>query len=448
MKTSANRARFALLSTFILSLFTYSSPLLASDPIPAPKQKKPIAIIGATIHTLSGADVQGGTIVFDKGKIVSVGVGVPIPADAEKVDATGKHVYPGLIDASTTLGLYEIGSVRGTLDMAETGPLNPNARAEVAVNPESELIPVARSNGIAIAASSPEGGLISGTIAAIMTDGWTGDEMTLRAPLGLVVNWPQMSYVPNSFSRQTKEEWLKQRDDQLKSLRKAFADARAYATAKKAENQKGIPYHDTDSRWEAMIPVLEGKIPVFVHADDLSQIQAAITWSEEEQVKIVLVGGHDAWRVAEQLVAKHTPVIVNEIQSAPLQAWEPYDLVFSLPKRLKDAGVAFCISGSSDPSFSRNVPYQAATAAAYGLSKEDAIKSITLYAAQVLGIADRVGSLEVGKDATLFISTGDPLEPSSTVEQLYIEGKKVDMRDKHKQLYEKYREKYKQVGGQ
>ncbi len=421
---------------------------LPSDPVPAPKQKKPIVLIGGTIHTVSGLDIANGSVLFDKGKIVAVGTTVPTPADAERVDITGKHVYPGLIDASTTMGLTEIGSVRGTIDIDETGTINPSIHAEVAVNPESELFPVARSNGIAVTATSPAGGLISGTAAAIMTDGWTGEEMTLRAPLGLIVNWPAMTYVPGPFARQTKEDWLKQRDEQLKSLRNAFASARAYMMAKKSESQKGVRYHETDSRWEAMIPVLEGKIPALVRANELSQIQAAVTWAAEEGVKLVIVGGRDSWRVTDQLFAKHIPGILTDVQSAPSRRWEDYDLIFSLPRRLKDAGILFCITGNSDASFSRDVPYQAANAAAYGLSKEDAIKSITLFAAQILGIADKVGSIEVGKDATLIITSGDPLEPSTTVEQLYLQGKKVDMRDKHKQLYLKYREKYKQAAGQ
>jgi imidazolonepropionase-like amidohydrolase len=396
------------------------------------------------IHTVSGDVIANGTIVFDKGKITAVGTTVSVPSDAERVDVSGKHIYPGIIDSKTDLGLTEIGSVRGTLDIVETGTINPNTRAEVAVNPESELIPVARSGGITVAATSPGGGIISGTAAAIVLDGWTWEELTLKAPLALVVNWPTMTYVQNPFSRQTKEEWQKQRDEQLKSLRDAFAAARSYMVAKKAEQQRGVPYHETDSRWEAMIPVLEGKVPVWVNAQELSQIQAAITWAEQENVKLVIVGGRDSWRVAAQLKAKDIPVIITDIQNAG-RRWEDYDVVFTLPRKLKDAGVRFCITGEGSASNSRNIAYHAANAAAYGLSKDDALKSVTLYAAQILGIANRVGSLEVGKDATLIVTNGDPLEIETNVEQVFIQGKKCDMRDKHKQLYGKYQEKYKQL---
>ena len=449
MKTSMNQIlrpenRFRM-GILLLSFLMFSAHRgFASDPVPAAKQKKPIALVGGMIHTVSGEVIQNGTIVFDKGKITALGANVSVPSGAERIDVTGKHVYPGIIDSKSDMGLTEIGSVRGTMDVVETGTVNPNARAEVALNPESELIPVARSGGITVVATMPGGGLVSGTAAAIMLDGWTWEELTLKAPLGLVVNWPGMTFVQSPFSRQTKEEWQKQRDDQLKALRDAFAAARAYSQAKKAEQQRGVQYHETDSRWEPMVPVLEGKVPVWVNANEMTQIQAAITWAEQEGVKLVIVGGRDSWRVATQLKAKDIPVILTDIQNVG-RRWEDYDVVFSLPKKLKDAGVRFCITGDGSASNSRNTAYHAANAAAYGLSNDDALKSVTLYAAQILGIADRVGSLEVGKDATLIITNGDPLEIETNVEQVFIQGKKSDMRDKHKQLYEKYKEKYNQL---
>lgn len=429
----------------IVGILVFAGGALASDPIPAPKQKKPIALIGGTIYTVSGEVISGGTVVFDKGVITAVGTNVAIPADAERVDVKGKSVYPGLVDAYSIMGLTEIGSVRGTLDYNETGDVNPNARAEVAVHPESELIPVARSGGIAITGSSPMGGLIAGTSAAIMMDGWTWEDMTLKAPVGLVVNWPAMVYTPSPFSRQSKEEWTKNRDARLKTLMESFESARAYMVAKKAERQRGVPYHETDVRWEAMIPVLEGKVPVWVQANELTQIQAAITWAERENVKLVLVGGRDAWRITSQLKAKSIPVIVVDVLNSPSRRWEGYDLVYSLPKKLKDAGILFCISGDTDPSNARNLNHHAATAAAFGLSKEDALRAITLDAARVLGIDTLVGSIEPGKQATLMVVSGDILELNSTVDQLYIQGKTIDMRDMHKQLYEKYTEKYRQI---
>jgi imidazolonepropionase-like amidohydrolase len=432
----------------LISVFLCSACALASDAIPAAKQKKPIALIGGTIHTVSGAVLENATILFDKGRIVALGMNVSIPANAERINVAGKHVYPGIIDSYTSMGLTEIGSVRGTIDQSETGLINPNVRVEVAVNPESDLIPVARANGVAITATMPSGGLISGLGAALMLDGWTWEDLTLKRGIGLVVNWPSMVYTPSPRFRVTKEEWQKQRDDQLKALREAFADARAYMTARAAEKQKGVPVHDSDPRWQAMIPVLQGTIPVFVEANELTQIQSAITWAGNEGVKLVLVGGRDAWMVRDQLKAKDIPVIITDIQSPPSRIWQGYNEVFTLPMRLQQAGVRFCITGEGSPSNSRNTAYHAANAAAYGLPKDEALKSVTLYAAQILGIADKVGSLEVGKDATLIVTTGDPLEPQSVTESMFIQGKKIDLNNKHQQLYLKYKEKYRQLSTQ
>lgn len=429
--------RFALVAALV--------PFLAfgSDPIPAPKQKKPIALIGGTIHTVGGTVLEKATVLFDKGMIIAVGTDVAIPAEAERIDVSGKSVYPGLIDAYSIMGLTEIGSVRGTLDYREAGDINPNARAEVAVHPESELIPVARSGGVAITGTTPMGGLIPGTSAAIMMDGWTWEDLTLRAPVGLTVSWPAMTYRPGS--RQSREEWTKNRDEQLKRLNDAFANARAYRTAKKAEQQKGVPYHETDLRWEAMMPVLEGMVPVWVYANELTQIQSAMNWAEREKVRLVIVGGRDSWRIADLLKTRNIPVVVVNILTSPSRRWEGYDMMYSLPKKLKDAGVLFCIAGDTDPSNARNLNHHAATAAAFGLSREEALRAITLDAARIMGIDGMVGSIEPGKQATLMVVQGDILELGSTVEQMYIQGKTIDMRDMHKQLYEKYTEKYRQL---
>ena len=389
--------------------------------------------------------IEGGTVVFDKGKITAVGVGVKIPDGAEQVDVRGKSVYPGMIAAFSNIGLTEIGSVRGTLDMSETGDINPNVRAEVAFQPESELIPVARSGGIAIAVSTPTGGLIAGTSAAMMMDGWTWEEMCLKAPVALHIDWPAMVWRPSPFSRQSKEAWEKYKDEQLKRLNEAVADARAYRTAKVAEQLKGVAYHDVDMRWEAMMPVLDGKVPVLVAANELSEIQSALAWAEREHLKLILLGGRDAWMIADELKSKTVPVVVTEVQAAPSRRWEPYDEAFTLPNRLFQAGVRFCIAGEYEGTQARDLPHQAATAAAYGLPKTEALRAVTLSAAEILGLAERVGSIEVGKDATLFVADGDPLELSTHIEQLYIGGKTIDMRDKHKQLYEKYRAKYRQL---
>jgi len=416
-----------------------------NDQIPAKPQQRPIALIGGTIHPISGPDIANGTILFDKGKIAAIGTNVSLPPNVEKINITGKHVYPGMIETNSQLGLMEIDAVRATLDVSEAGSINPNARAEVAVNPESERIPVARVNGVLIAHIVPQGGLLSGRSAAMMLDGWTWEDMTLKTPVGVIVNWPRMTVNRSPRAQQSEEEQKKNIEQQIKSLKLVFTEARAYALAKKAEAQKGVAYHPFDARWEAMRSVFDSGMPVFVNANEIKQIQAAVDWATQEGIKIVIVGGKDSWRVAELLKRKDIPVIVGPVHDTPTRDWEDYDAAFTVARKLHESGVHFCISGGSDSGNDRNLPYQAATAAAFGLPRDEALKAITLYAAQILGIADRVGSLEIGKDATLFVTSGDPLETFSNVERAYIQGRTIDLTNKHRKLYEKYQEKYLQL---
>jgi len=410
--------------------------------MPGKTQDHPIVIVNATIHPVSGADILNGMILFDKGKIVALGASITVPPNAEKIDAQGGHVYPGLIDAASTIGLVESEEVRATRDLSEVGGINPNTRAEVAFNPESQMIPVVRANGITVAVSMMSGGVISGSAAAMMMDGWTWEDMTLRAPVGMVVNWPNMVINRSQFERRSEDDQKKERDKQLNELRDAFKDARAYLKAKHAETNGGVPYHNVDVRWDAMEPVLDGKIPVLMNADELTQIEAAVAWADQEHVKLVIVGGYDSWRTADLLKARGVAVIVQPIQRLPYRTFEAYDQAQKLPNELLNAGVKFCIAGEGGYYNERNVPYHAAMAAGHGLPKAEALKSITIYAAQILGIDDRVGSLEVGKDATLIITTGDPLEISSNVTREFIQGRDVALSSHHTRLYDKYKEKY------
>jgi len=417
------------------------SAALASTQIPAPAQDRPIALIGGTVHTVDGDDINGGTVIFDNGRITAVGTNVSVPANAERIDVAGKHVYPGLIDADTYIGLTEIGSVRATEDRSETGSINPNARAEVAVNPESELIPVARSNGVTSVLTLPSGGVISGMGAVLNLDGWTWEDMTLRAPVAMRVNWPRMTTITAWWMRESEEDQLKQRDKNLKEIQQAFDDARAYMIARRANGSA----HEHDARWEAMIPVLEGKLPVVVDADQLEQIQAAVAFAERENIKLIVLGGYDAPHCTELLKRRDIPVIIQGINRLPQRNDDPFDDPFTVPDRLRKAGVRYCITegGASNV---RNLPYQAAKAASYGLPKDEALKAITLYPAQIIGVADRIGSLTVGKDANIIVSDGDIMETPTNVEMEFISGRKTDLSDKQKILWEKYKEKYRRQG--
>lgn len=423
----------------------FQNNLVASDEVPGKKQKHPIALVGGTIHPVSGETIENGTLLFVDGKITAIGASIVFPDSTEKIDVAGKHLYPGLIAANTRLGLVEVAAVRSTRDYAEVGEIKPNVRAESAINPDSELLPVTRANGITLAHTIPMGGLISGTSAVIELDGWTWEDLTLRGPIGLYVNWPNMGSNPGAAGSKKEKELLKKRDADILKIRTAFAQARAYLKAKDAEAGEKVPYHQTDIRWEAMAPVLNKEIPVLLRVSGLKEIQAAVDWAVSEDVYAVLMTGPDVRFATELLKEKNIPVIYMGTLTLPSRRWEPYDTPFTVPLELHRAGVKFCISGPGSPfdaAHERNLPYQAAMAAAFGLPKEEALKSLTLYPAQILGIADRVGSLEIGKDATLIVTDGDPLEIRTQVEREFIRGRKVQLSNRHTRLNEKYKTKY------
>jgi imidazolonepropionase-like amidohydrolase len=439
-----------IISIIAVAALLGMNPAGASDQIPAPGQSRVLALRGATIYPVSSTPIRAGTIVLSGGKITMLGTGVAVPDDAEVIDVSGKRIYPGLINAYTSIGLTEIGSVRGTRDTREVGRINPNVRAEVSVNPGSEIIPVTRANGITAALSVPTGGIISGRSAMLMLDGWTWEDMVLKGSVGLHVTWPRMTIVHAWWMDDSEEKQRENRQESLDVLFGAFRDARAYMKARASNGQRSTPRHPTDLRWEAMIPVFKKEMPVIVTANGVRQIQAAVAWAKTDDLRLVLVGGADAWRVADLLKQRDIPVIVGGTHYTPLRRWEDYDSPFTLPLKLHEAGIRYCISstigfsGSGDASDTRNVPYEAATAAAYGLPQDEALKAITLYPAQILGVDDRVGSLEVGKDATLIVTDGDPLETPTHVERMYIQGRNIDLTSRHTMLYGKYKTKYNQ----
>jgi len=446
--------------------------VMASDEVPGAPQQRPVLLLGGDVYTVSGDVIAGGQVLFEQGKVVAVGKDVKAPSDVTRVDVAGKRVYPGLFAAGNDLGLAEVRSVRGSVDAEEIGDFNPNARAEVAINPDSELIPVARANGVLLNLTAPEGSVIPGTSAVIQLDGWTWEDLTVKAPVAVHLAWPRMAPATRSRRpREEPEEQAKRRDEQLKALDQAFADARAYMVARKAAKATGggdaesgagadasnsaspggnAPRRaaDFDARWEAMIPLLEGRVPLVVEADEVRQIEAAVAFAAREKVKLVVFGGYDAPLCAELLKKHDVPVIVNGVHRLPMRPDAPYDEPFTVPNRLREAGVKYCITlahrfGGSDV---RNLPYHAAAAAAYGLPTDEALKAITLYPAKILGVADRVGSIEPGRDATLIVTDGDVLEPATHVEQAFVQGRSVDLSSKHTRLWQKYREKYRRQG--
>lgn len=431
-------------SVFLLLVAT---TVVAAPNVPPPAQEEAILITGATVHTVSGATIENGRMLFSRGRIDAIGgPDAALDSTARVLDLSGLHVYPGLIDANTALGLVEIEAVRATVDSAEPGPINSNVRAERAINPDSELLPVARANGILTVLTVPQAGtegLVVGTSAAISLDGWTSEDMTVKAPVGMHVFWPAL-HVPDDVPAEQRAERIEQRDQRVAKLETSFEQAVAYRRARAADNATAI-----DMRWEAMAPVLAGELPLFAHTQDLMQMRNALELAERFGLKLVIVGGADAWRIAEELARRRVPVIVGSINRPPQRRWEAYSTPFENPARLVAAGVDVAISGTGttfDAPFVRNLPYEAAKAVAHGLSRDKALESVTLAPARILGIDDRLGSLEVGKDATFIVTDGDPLDTVTAVRYAFVRGRALDLTTRHTTLYEKYRERLRQLG--
>jgi imidazolonepropionase-like amidohydrolase len=400
-----------------------------------PPQSEPVAIQGATIHTVTNGVVENGTILFNDGVITAIGTDIEIPAGTRIVDGTGKHIYPGLIDAYSTVGISEIGAVGVSNDINELGDFNPNVRADVAVNAESRHIGTSRSAGVLVAFSTPGGGLVSGMSSALSLEGWSWEEMSLESAAALNVNWPNPN--PRRFRGfggfRPQEEDPPTYEEQVQQLKDFFGEARAYRDAVAAGEEVR-----TDSRYAAMMAVFDQEIPVVVAADGAAQINDAVTWALEEDIRIVIRGGQDAIHVADRLVANDIPVILTSTMAAPDRDYEGYDGAYSMPARLHEAGVRFAISGGSGSLYTNRLPWEAGVAVAFGLPEEEALKAVTINAAEFMGVDDRVGSLEPGKQATFLITTGTPLDMTNDIEQSYIQGREIDMMDIQKFFFEKY----------
>jgi imidazolonepropionase-like amidohydrolase len=407
-----------------------------------PGKKPTIAIRNATIVPVTSAPIPNGTIVFNNGLITALGANVAIPANATVIDGTGLFVYPGLIDSGSHVGLEETSSVPGSVDTAELGDINPNARAEIAVNPHSNVIPVTRVNGITTVVTEPEGGIISGSSAMIQLAGWTPQEMTLKAPLAMHIHFPRLrssafDEVPQD--EEAAKEAAKNYTKQIDKLTDTFRDAQAYAKASTArKNNAGIKRIDRDVILEALVPVVEGREPVVLHANLERDIRAAIKFADEFKLKVILADAEDVARVIPELKSRNIPVILGPILSLPPREDDPYDLVFTNAKTLYDAGIPFAIQ-SQDSHNARNLPYQAAACAAFGLPKDVALRSVTIAPAQIFGLADKIGSLETGKLANIIVTDGDPLEIVTHVKHLYIGGEEITLDTNQTLLWEKFK---------
>ncbi|MCZ6834409.1 MAG: amidohydrolase family protein [Planctomycetota bacterium] len=439
-----NNNMFLKLGAILTTMTLGTSSWGQSRQIPAPVQSQPIVIHSATIHTVSGDTIVNGYVAFDQGIITAIGQGSPPNIrNAQLRDATGLHVYPGLIAANTNLGLSETGAVPITHDFNEFGDFTPETRCIIAVNPDTDLIPVTRANGILTAVTSPSGGVIAGRNAIIRLDGWTWEDLAIQAEAGLILSWPsQRGRRFRGFGpRRNPEDRQKRYREGIERIEQFFEDASAYL---KAKDHSDIL--ETDLRFEAMRPFVMGEKPIYVQASSQSQIEEAVAFAQRRSLKIIIVGGFEADRASATLVKNNVPVILNGLHRLPSARHSDYDEPFTLPLRLHEAGVKFCIASGTGSAHERNLNHITATAAAYGLPKLEALRSITLNAAEILGLGDTHGSIETGKTATLIVTTGDPLEITTDVILAYIDGRDIDLGSRHKQLFLKYREKYKQLG--
>jgi imidazolonepropionase-like amidohydrolase len=408
-------------------------------------------IKGATVHTMAGAEMQNGSVIVRNGKIIGVGKNLAVPKDLKVIDGKGMHVYPGMVDAATEVGLIEVNSVRESLDTTEIGKYNPQLVALTAVNPSSEHIPVTRYSGITTVATMPEGQVIGGQISLMHLDGWTTDEMGIKPRAGLQMRMPVIAgggrggFVASdssdgggggAFGRPSFAEAKRNYDKELAELSEFFESARRYKQAKDAKPAGFKP----DLKLEAMIPVIEGKEPVMVTAVKEREIREAIAFSDKQKIKIILCDAGEANKVTKEIKEHNIPVILGPVLELPSSEDAAYDSPFTVAADLHKAGILFSLGslrGKTNVD-SRNLPFQAGQAVAFGLPPEEAMKAITKNAADIWGVGDQIGTIEEGKWADLMVTDGNPLEAQTNIRQLFIKGKPVDLSNKQRDLYEKY----------
>lgn len=408
------------------------------------------AIKGGKVFTLAGAPIQNGTVVIRDGKIIAVGANIEIPADAQVIDAMGLEVYPGMFDAITQIGLAEISQVSATMDVLELGDYNPELIAATAVNPASAYIPVTRANGITEVIAAPgtagfdaqAGGLLTGQASAFNLAGWTMEDMQINRSVAMVINWPSIQtrtfdFATFSIKEKPYADAKKDYDKSVNELSDWLNRARHYAQAK----EKGSPaLYERDLKLESLVPVVEGKLPVLILADDQRDIRNAVEFCSKQNLKMILGSGSEAWKVKDLLKEKKISVILGPTERIPDKEDTPYDKPMTQPSELFAAGIPFAFS-SFGTSFSRRLPQYAGASVAYGLPHDEALKAVMLNAAQIFGLADQLGTIEAGKLANVIVTSGDPLELQTQVKYLFIKGQLTSMDNRHLAFYEQYRKR-------
>jgi imidazolonepropionase-like amidohydrolase len=437
----------ATLAAATLAAATLAAAALAPPSLAA--EDTPFAITNVRVVTVSGPVIERGTVVVSGGRIGAVGADVAVPPGATVVDGTGKTLYPGLVDGLSAIGLREVGSVSATVDTTEVGGVNPQAKAWVALHPDSDLVPVARANGVTVVLAAPSGGLVSGQSALVRLAGTTPEAMTLRAPAALHVVYPSGRPVfdasrmfdepePKTLEERLKEK-KKNQEKALARLGALFAEAKAHAAAVAEAGRGARPLPETSLALDALAPFARGEAPVVVQADDEDDIRGAVRFASGQGLKLVVAGGLEAWRCAPLLAEKDVAVLVKVLRT-PNRESDPYDAAYANAAVLHRAGVRFAIV-TDDASNTRNLPFEAAMAAAYGLPPAEALRAITLAPAEILGAGDRIGAIAPGRDAHLVLATGDILDARTQVTGVWIDGAPQPLETRHTRLYERYKDR-------
>ena len=394
------------------------------------------ALTNASIETVTKGVIQNGTVIIRDGKIASVGADAAIPADAQVIDCEGKWIYPGMIDAGTHLGLVEFGMVNQATDVSEVGDVVPQVKAMTAVNPNSAAIPITRVSGVTTTLVLPEGELFCGTAALMNLHGYTPDQMFAGFE-GMVLNYPRTGK-RGSWDRRSDEEIKKAMEKVTKRLNDVWEKAVQYHKLDSATKGKMSYYPEM----QALLPVVRGEQPLIVIVNREKDIRSALQWVKAKKIKNVIFSGMaEGWRVADEIAKANIPVIAGPVLTLPTRDYDRYDKGYANVGLMKKAGVRVAIKTDDDNLNYRNLPYHAGFAVAYGMSREDALKAITIVPAELFGVADKLGSIEVGKNATLFVCNGDPFETKTIVEQVFIDGWQMPMESRQTQLYEEFLER-------
>lgn len=410
------------------------------------------AIVGARVVPVTGPMIENGTVVIRDGKIAAVGANVSVPSGAERIDGKGLSVYPGMIDSATGLGLLEIGQgANATVDIAEVGTNNANAKAFLAVNPHSSHVNVTRVNGVTTVMSAPAGGLIAGQGTIINLNGSTQAEMAVVPTAALVINFPRIALgggfgggfggfgggQPVDFN-----EAVRRRDQQIDELKKLFVAAENHGRAMDAyAKDKTLPAPASNLALEALVPYVRGEKPIVFPVERERDIRAVLKFVADMKVKAIITGGQEAWRAADELKKNNVPVIFTNIYNLPVRDDDAYDYLFEGPSKLQKAGVKFAVATGDTGAENRDLPYHAGLAAAYGLPPEEALKAVTIYPAEILGVADRMGSIEAGKIANIVVTDGDILDPRTNVKHVFIAGRLIPLTSRHTDLFDSFKDR-------